>query len=85
MHHSTYINLTLNLEKFSYGQYDLRVPSYLSMKELLNIVVESYQLNITITQPTVRISNKNIVLTALQRLEDSNQLHNGVMLVVETI
>ena len=40
---NTYINITLNLEKFAYGKYDLRIPVGISMKELLNIVKDAYQ------------------------------------------
>ena len=39
--HNMYINLTLDLRKFAYGQYDLRVPVGISMKELLHIVAQA--------------------------------------------
>lgn len=82
---NTYINITLNLEKFAYGKYDLRIPVGISMKELLNIVKDAYQLAFEINTPSVRIHEKGIVLTALQRIEDVNYLHDGIQLMVETL
>lgn len=83
--HKTHINLTLNLKHFDYGQYDLRVPIGLSIKELLHIVVESHQLPLKVVRPSVRVQGKDIVLTALQRLEDGVCLHDGIELIVELV
>lgn len=81
----THINLTLNLERFNCGQYDLRVPKGLSIKELVHIVVQSYQLPLTIICPSVRVYGKEMVLTALQRLEDVEHLHDGTQLIMELL
>lgn len=81
----THINLTLNLEQFNYEQYDLRVPKGMSIKELVNIVVQSYQIPLTVVCPSVRVYGKETVLTALQRLEDINNLHDGTQLIVELL
>ena len=82
---NTYINITLNLEKFAYGNYDLRIPGGIGRKELLNIVKDAYQLAFEVNTPSVRIHEKGIVLTALQRIEDVNYLHDGIQLMVETL
>ena len=82
---NTYINITLNLEKFDYVKYHLRIPVGISMKELLNIVKDAYQLAFEVNTPSVRIHEKGIVLTALQRIEDVNYLHDGIQLMVETL
>ena len=55
------------------------------MKELLNIVKDAYQLEFEVNTPSVRIHEKGIVLTALQRIEDVNYLHDGIQLIVETL
>jgi len=61
--------------------YDV-VSSY---EELLNIVKDAYQLAFEVNTPSVRIHEKGIVLTALQRIEDVNYLHDGIQLIVETL
>ena len=54
---NTYINITLNLEKFAYGKYDLRIPVGISMKELLNIVKDAYQLAFEVNTPSAHLVN----------------------------
>ena len=83
--HNMYINLTLDLRKFAYGQYDLRVPVGISMKELLHIVAQAYQLELKVVSPSIRVHEKGVVLTALQRIEDVGTLRDGVQFIVETL
>ena len=73
--HNMYINLTL----------DLRVPEGISMKELLHIVAQAYQLELNVVSPSIRVHDKGVVLTALQRIEDVGTLRDGVQLIVETL
>lgn len=83
--HKTHINLTLNLNQFNYKKYDLRVPVGLSIKELLHIVVQAHQLSLKVIRPSVRVQGRDVVLTALQRLEDVDYLYDGIELVVELV
>ena len=66
-------------------QYDLRVPVGISMKELLHIVAQAYQLELNVVSPSIRVHDKGVVLTALQRIEDVGTLRDGVQLIVETL
>ena len=55
------------------------------MKELLHIVAQAYQLDLNVVSPSIRVHDKGVVLTALQRIEDVGTLRDGVQFIVETL
>lgn len=77
-----YINITLNLSLLDNKSLDLRIPSTMTLKEMLQTVFESYGVNVTILNPTARILQTGQLLVSTSVLEN---LKDGMLITVETV
>lgn len=76
-----YVSITLNFEGTDI-KLDLRIPRSMTLKELLQTVSESYELNINILNPVARIMQTGDVLNSTSRME---KIKDGMMMNVEEI
>lgn len=77
-----YIHITLNLSLLEHGTIDLRIPSTMTLKEMLQIVFESYRVDATVLNPTARILQTGKLLSSTNVLED---LKDGMFITLETV
>lgn len=76
-----YVSITLNFEGTDI-KLDLRIPRSMTLKELLQTVSESYELNINVLNPVARIMQTGDVLNSTSRME---KIKDGMMMNVEEI
>ncbi|OLF48569.1 type VII secretion protein [Streptococcus cuniculi] len=77
-----YINISLDFTLLINRQFDLRIPSSMTLKELLQVVSDSYGLSLTIVNPTVRVVQTGQMIASTGTLEN---LKDGVLVQLETI
>ena len=77
-----YVNISLDLKKFVDVQVDVRVPKYITLKNCLQVIVESYNLGLDIINPSVRVMQSGQVLLATMNLE---MVKNGACLYLEAV
>lgn len=78
-----YIDINIDFSKFIELKIDIRVPVYLSLKEILQILVQNLNLNLEIVNPIARVVQTQKVISALSSLEQINEDRNGVILFIE--
>lgn len=77
-----YINLSLDLTLVLNRQFDLRIPASMTLKELLQVVSDSYGLSLQIVNPTARVLQTGQMIASTGTLES---LKNGVRLQLENM
>ncbi|MBF0787338.1 MULTISPECIES: type VII secretion protein [unclassified Streptococcus] len=77
-----YVNVSLDLTLLLNRQFDLRVPSSMTVKEFLQIVSDSYGLSLAVINPTVRVVQIGQLVASTGTLE---KLKDGVLLQLESI
>lgn len=77
-----FIMISLNCNPFVSQELDLRVPTHLTLKELLQIVSEAYNLGFELINPSARDHQSGQILTSTSRLE---LLKDGVLLQLENL
>jgi hypothetical protein len=71
-----YVDISLKIDKV----YELRVPLYIRVKELLLIIKAAYNLQADFTNSIIRDLQDGKVYSSFERLE---RLHNAAILIVE--
>ena len=71
-----YVDISLKIDKV----YELRVPLYIRVKELLLIIKAAYNLQADFTNSIIRDLQDGKVYSSFERLE---RLHNAALLIVE--
>lgn len=77
-----YINISMNCSPYLSQELDLRVPTGLTIKELVQIVSETYDLGMQVLNPSVRNKQSGEILASTSRLE---LVKDGVLLQLETV
>lgn len=77
-----YINISLDCSPFLSKILDLRVPVGLTIKELIQIVSDTYGIGIKILNPSVRNQQSGEVLASTSSL---SLVKDGVLLKLERI
>lgn len=77
-----YINMTLDLSLLDNEPLDLRIPSTMTLKEMLQTVFESYGVDVDILNPTARILQTGQLLASTSVLEN---LKDGMLITLETV
>ncbi|MBF0818415.1 type VII secretion protein [Streptococcus acidominimus] len=77
-----YINVSLDLTLVLNRQFDLRIPASMTLKELLQVVSDSYGLSLQIVNPTARVLQTGQMIASTGTLES---LKNGVRLQLENM
>lgn len=77
-----YINISLDLKPIISKQLDFRIPSSMKLKEILQIISDSYQLEISLDNPSMRIVQTGKILLSTSTFES---LKNGMLIKLETI
>ena len=77
-----YVNISLDLRNFVDIQLDIRVPRYMTVKHCLQIVSESYNLGLEITNPNMRVVQSGQILLATTNFDS---MKDGVCLYLEAI
>lgn len=83
MSEDKYISVSIDFSKFTKAKVDVRVPVYLTLKEILRILIESLQIDMEIVNPTVRVLQSGKIIHSLTTLEESGEDKNGIILFVE--
>ena len=77
-----YINISLDLKPIISKQLDFRIPSSMKLKEILLIISDSYQLEISFDNPSIRIVQTGKILLSTSTFES---LKDGMLIKLETI
>lgn len=77
-----YINISLDLKPIISKQLDFRIPSSMKLKEILQIISDSYQLEINLDNPSMRIVQTGKILLSTSTFES---LKDGMLIKLETI
>ena len=77
-----YINISLDLKPIISKQLDFRIPSSMKLKEILQIISDSYQLEISLDNPSMRIFQTGKILLSTSTFES---LKDGMLIKLETI
>lgn len=77
-----YINISLDLKPIISKQLDFRIPSSMKLKEILQIISDSYQLEISFDNPSMRIVQTGKILLGTSTFES---LKDGMLIKLETI
>ncbi|MCK6130453.1 MULTISPECIES: type VII secretion protein [Parvimonas] len=77
-----YINISLDLKPIISKQLDFRIPSSMKLKEILQIISDSYQLEISFDNPSMRIVQTGKILLSTSTFES---LKDGMLIKLETI
>lgn len=77
-----YINISLDLKPIISKQLDFRIPSSMKLKEILQIISDSYQLEISLDNPSMRIVQTGKILLSTSTFES---LKDGMLIELETI
>lgn len=78
----SYINISLNCSPFLSQELDLRVPTNLTFKELLQIISDTYGLGVHVINPCARNMQSGEIVTSTSRLQ---LLKDGTLLQLESI
>jgi yukD len=77
-----YINISLDCSPFLSKILDLRVPVELTVKELIQIVLETYGVEVKVFNPSVRNQQSGDILASTSSLA---LVKDGVLLKLERI
>ena len=77
-----YINISIDLKPIISKQVDFRIPSSMKLKEILQIISDSYQLEISFDNPSMRIVQTGKILLSTSTFES---LKDGMLIKLETI
>ena len=77
-----YINISLDCSPFLSKILDLRVPTELTIKELIQIVSDTYGIGIKVMNPSVRNQQSGEILASTSSLA---LVKDGVLLKLERI
>lgn len=77
-----YINISLDCSPFLSKILDLRVPTELTIKELLQIVSDTYGIGVKVMNPSVRNQQSREILASTSSLA---LVKDGVLLKLERI
>ena len=77
-----YINISLDCSPFLSNILDLRVPTELTIKELIQIVSDAYGIGIKVMNPSVRNQQSGEILASTSSLV---LVKDGVLLNLERI
>ena len=77
-----YINISLDCSPFLSKILDLRVPTELTIKELLQIVSDTYGIGVKVMNPSVRNQQSGEILASTSSLA---LVKDGVLLKLERI
>ncbi|MGT2743025.1 type VII secretion protein [Streptococcus plurextorum] len=77
-----YINISLDCSPYLGEELDLRVPTSMTLRELLIIVSDSYGLSLDIENPSARNKQTGAIITSTSRLV---HLKDGALLALENI
>ena len=77
-----YINISLDCSPFLSKILDLRVPTELTIKELIQIVSDAYGIGIKVMNPSVRNQQSGVILASTSSLV---LVKDGVLLNLERI
>ena len=77
-----YINISIDLKPIISKQLDFRIPSSMKLKEILQIISDSYQLEISLDNPSMRIVQTGKILLSTSTFES---LKDGMLIKLETI
>ena len=77
-----YINISLDCSPFLSKILDLRVPTELTIKELLQIVSDTYGIGVKVMNPSVRNQQSGEILASTSSLA---LVKDGVLLNLERI
>ena len=77
-----YINISLDCSRFLSKILDLRVPTELTIKELIQIVSDAYGIGIKVMNPSVRNQQSGEILASTSSLV---LVKDGVLLNLERI
>ena len=77
-----YINISLDCSPFLSKILDLRVPTELTIKELIQIVSDTYGIGVKIMNPSVRNQQSGEILASTSSLA---VVKDGVLLKLERI
>ena len=77
-----YINISLDLKPIISKQLDFRIPSSMKLKEILQIISDSYQLEISFDNPSMRIVQTGKILVSTSTFES---LKDGMLIKLETV
>ncbi len=77
-----YINISLDLKPIISKQLDFRIPSSMKLKEILQIISDSYQLEISFDNPSMRIVQTGKILLSTSTFES---LKDGMLIKLETV
>ena len=77
-----YINISLDLKPIISKQLDFKIPSSMKLKEILQIISDSYQLEISFDNPSMRIVQTGKILLSTSTFES---LKDGMLIKLETI
>ena len=77
-----YINISLDCSPFLSKILDLRVPTELTIKELIQIVSDTYGIGIKVMNPSVRNQQSGEILASTSSLA---VVKDGVLLKLERI
>lgn len=77
-----YINISLDCSPFLSKILDLRVPTELTIKELIQIVSDAYGIGIKVMNPSVRNQQSGEILASTSSLA---LVKDGVLLKLERI
>jgi len=77
-----YINISLDCSPFLSKILDLRVPTELTIKELIQIVSDAYGIGIKVMNPSVRNQQSGDILASTSSLA---LVKDGVLLKLERI
>lgn len=80
-----YIDISIDFGVYLDRVMDIRIPQKITTKELLQILVEAYSLQLEIDNPIVRVRGTNVLLTSFSRIADFSDIRSGSFLIVERI
>lgn len=83
MSEDKYVNINIDFSKFSKGKFDVRVPVYLTLKEILQIIEEALQVKLDLVNPAARVLQTGKVIQSLTTLQEAGEAKNGLTLFVE--
>ncbi|WP_040205560.1 EsaB/YukD family protein [Neobacillus jeddahensis] len=83
MPNQTHVNVTVDFGKWDQGQYDVRIPVYQPIKQLLVNLAETLNLDLTKASLfAVKVAHKELLLTDDDRLIDYPVTNGDLLLVL---
>lgn len=80
-----YIDISIDFGEYLDRVMDIRIPQKITIKELLQTLVEAYSLQLEVDNPIVRMRGTNVLLTSFSRIADFSDIRSGSFLIVEKI